>query len=232
VGNDGIAYIDFIGLQGTLDAANEAVKDGKDCGCYKITAKFTEYEAWSDPPDGGAKVRLRINASPTNKEGCACDCKEVKVIQIVKTSGVTLQDFRHRRTASNGWRVDATEHGGVPFVSDTGHGSSSGLSGSLNDPPGNRRISGGKNRMTFSAMTCLVCADKGKEDDKTILGCVLWGYSMTSAGEGATGGKNVTLVRPKLACGGSPAVQGAFGPAAGQWNKAEKNATIGEQLHK
>lgn len=230
VENDGINYIDILGLMTALEAANKAIEAGKDCGCYKISGKFSQYETWSDPPDGGVRANVSITATATNKDGCACDCKEVKVIQFAHTSGSTLADFRQRRTAANGWRIDGTEHNPRPFVSDTGHGSSSGLTGSINDPPGNRRITGGYDKMTFTAMTCIVFSDPKATDGKKILGCVIWGYSMRKAGEGAVGAKNVIPLRPSLACGESRAVRNASNPAVAQWNKVEDDVKVGPQL--
>jgi hypothetical protein len=84
--------------------------------------------------------------------------------------------------------------------------------------------------MTFTAMTCIVCADPKATDGKKVLGCVIWGYSMTRAGEGSVGAKNLTPLRPSLACGESQTVQNVVGPAVGQWNKVEGNVKVGDQL--
>ncbi|MBK1882236.1 hypothetical protein JIN85_07410 [Luteolibacter pohnpeiensis] len=232
VGNDGINQFDFFGLAATIDDANAALANGLDCGCYKAHATFSQYETWTNGPDGGIKADISISAVPTNKDGCACDCKETKLIQMVKTENAVIPDFRHRRTGVGGWRIDAEEHLPYPFVSDTSHASTSGLNGHINDTPGNRRIKSSGSSMRFTAVTCLVCSDPNAADKGKVLACVSWGYTMAqNRNGGPTGSKIVKLMKPYLQCGNNQSLNKALNDAVKQWNVAEGRNKVEFELN-
>ena len=86
--------------------------------------------------------------------------------------------------------------------------------------------------MTFTALTCLICADKNAKDVKEVLGCVSWGFEMWQATQGAVDQKIVQLTRPTLQCGDSTGVRDAWLNAAAQWNLSERNLQLGTELYK
>jgi RHS repeat-associated protein len=239
VENSGITNWDVLGLSINQETgpekANRLLKNGKDCGCYKISAKFNKYDIRHRNANSGVDADFDITANPTNASGCACDCTKIKVIQFVQTTGMVLLDYRRRRTTENGkgWRVDAgDEFGGKPFVSDTGSGRTGdgGLVGGVSDPAGTYNLIVTYNSGTFDAHTCLMCVDGGKDKAK-IIGCVSWGYNAIKVrrpkpGENSykTGSMNITLRDPKHTCGSE--ISNITSSAIAQWDKASEENKV------
>lgn len=205
-------------LRDATQRANNSLKDGLDCGCYKLTANFTSYknkfeiEKRGDHsnPTFGMNSFLTLSATKNVSNNCLCECDAVKVVQIVTTtlfvsknmgdqanslgrrSRTRKADPAPDQTAYGSWRIDAVKgDDGVPFVSDTGFGGASGLTGFVNDSPG-----GYKYQSSFTARTCLICS-KGKERGRT-LGCVQWGYTSKTISALQI---EVSIMKPTLMCG-------------------------------
>jgi hypothetical protein len=219
VGNDAVAFFDYLGLATGAEIYNVKLKDGKPCGCFDLSVNFSKYEI----AEKGMDVNFTLTAKASDRPGCACECKTVKVFQMVQTAGVTLADFRLDRSVGRketGWRIDGDQSRGPndvsPFLSDTQR-SARGLSGGVEDPPEVFDIKGDKG--AFLAYTCLICSDEKSKEYGEIIGCLKWGFSAyrIKAGTRKTGEKSYRRTPPTLTCG-KPA---NFDAAKAQWDKFE-----------
>jgi RHS repeat-associated protein len=214
VGNDGMNRWDYLGLDASK--ANEELKEGKDCGCYSLTASFGKYESAVEGIDGGANVKLTVSAKRTGK--CFCDCKRLKMFQMVKTTGVPLTPARKNRTSPENWRIDTVNETDEPFASDSGAAKMSGLGGTIDDPPRFRRIHGAGGVAKFEVYTCLICAEEGLEKG-IVIGCVKWGYEV--AKQNGKLHRKVTPSKSKFVCGHDKVFESLHGGAIKQWDEAE-----------
>ena len=238
ISNDGINYFDYLGLkESILEIANKSLgKKPKDCGCYSLKASFSKFERFektvtvanmgvSGARGGthqethyGLSIRLNLTAIKNDKKkGCDCACSKVKVLQLVN-SGNHMLSWRRPRTIAGGiynnWRIDSGKYP-KPF-----NGSSSGMSGSIFDPPesANRNSS-------LKVLTCLVCA-AGKERGQ-VIACVSWGF--TSVRDTRRGKPNsarwIKPTKPSILCGNKRlsnggTLGGLVSQAAKKWNKS------------
>ena len=234
VGNDGVSFIDLLGWlplnnqeeHNLLDKLDQSGLKDVDCGCYNISASFSKLllsVSGERFETNGVDVNFSISATPNStKEGCACACKKVKLIQFARSeiesgtaiTGVKLSPKRRKRTdPATGWRVDALKaNNSSPWISDTGNGNASGMGGSVSDSPGIY-----KHFQALRLRTCLVC--DGGDEDGTVLGCIEWGYQSF---EGVDGERINTSLPPKIVCGSDSNLQSGVLGAQGRWNVGNK----------
>ena len=207
---------------------NRRLKEGTDCGCYRVGAYFDKWAAGVDTviqpspttgnpvsiPVGAMDVKLRVWAKPIKKEGCVGRCTKANLVQVVQSSEKGLTPWQAHRTGDNNWRIDATKKDPDFYVSDSPHGFAYqntrgpiSFGGEVTDTP-NARI----HEKVFLARTCAICTE-GK-DSGNILGCVEWGFKATPLGQGKF---RVEPKTPKLICGRDG--QGAFEDAKKGWNR-------------
>jgi hypothetical protein len=246
VGNDAVNWVDYLGLLNRENVAREINwnRPSKECKCWSLWATADWAYTWTHGNDVGFSARWWLNANQKRGEGCACECKRVKLVQYVKTEGIHLSLPKKGRTHED-WRIDIA-HGdfNTPYISDTIYGGmldpdgfgEPRLQGNVKDFPKSRRISidedGVNKKGVFTALTCLICADKSAAEAGKIIGCLEWGYSFTQSVEDGrrAGAKNLQYTKPILHCGDSDFVRNARMNAEKGFNEAHPTVNLKEKL--